>query len=131
IMKLGLPGIDTLDSTRRSYPNGPLAPQVIGFDDVDGTGIDGLELQYEHVLQGRAGRRVFEIDPAGHLIPQGVNHDVPPVQGTDVVTTIDKELQYRAQLALQAAVEGNRAQGGSLIVMDPRTGNVLAVARDP
>jgi cell division protein FtsI (penicillin-binding protein 3) len=131
VEKAGLPGIGFLPSSRRVYPNGALAPQVLGFVNVDGEGGDGLELQYQDDLAGRAGERVMEIDPSGHLIPQGVNHDRPPVAGADVVTTIDKELQYRAQTALRDAVWANRAKGGSLIVIDPRSGDVLAMATYP
>jgi cell division protein FtsI (penicillin-binding protein 3) len=131
IEKMNLPGIGFLASTRRYYPNGTLAPQVLGFVGIDGTGLNGLELQYQQQLEGRPGRRTIEIDPAGHLIPQGVNKDVPPVPGEDVVTTLDKELQYRAQTALQAAVTSNRAKGGSLIVMDARSGDIYAMATYP
>src|SRR5436309_3163243 len=128
---MGLPGIDFLDSSKRYYPNGWLAPQVLGFVGVDGTGLEGLERQYQDQLAGRSGERVIEEDPAGHLIPQGVSRDTPPVRGADVVTTIDNELQYRAQVALREAVRQNRAKGGSLIVMDPRSGDVLAMATYP
>ncbi|MFN2543130.1 MAG: peptidoglycan D,D-transpeptidase FtsI family protein [Actinomycetota bacterium] len=131
IEKMGLPGVESLPSSRRVYPNGPLASQVLGFVNVDGEGGDGLELQYEKALAGRPGQRILERDPNGHIIPQGVSHDHPPVPGSSVVTTIDKELQYRAQTALRDAVRGNRAKGGSLIVMDPRNGDVLAMATYP
>ena len=82
-------------------------------------------------MAGRPGKQIIEVDPEGHHIPQGVNHDTAPVAGTDIVTTIDKELQYRAQVALRAAVNANRAKGGSLIVVDPRSGEVLAMATYP
>ena len=136
IGKMHLPGIGLLDSSKRYYPNGPLAPQVLGFVGIDdhgyaNEGLDGLELQYQRLLGGQPGRHVMEVDPAGHLIPQGLNHDSPPVRGTDVVTTIDKELQYRAQVALASAVSANGARGGSVIVMNPRSGEVLAMATYP
>ena len=136
VEKLDLPGIGLLPSSRRYYPNGALAPQVLGFvrTDDDGyanVGIAGLELQYQKEMGGTPGQRIIESDPAGHQIPQGENHDTPPVPGADVVTTIDKELQYRAQTGLRDAVKSNRAKGGSLIVMDPRNGDVLAMATYP
>jgi cell division protein FtsI (penicillin-binding protein 3) len=131
VERLGLPGIGFLDDTKRYYPGGPMAPQVLGFVGVDGTGLAGLELEYQADLSGRAGMRQVEIDPSGHLIPQGENRDVPPVPGSDVVTTIDRDVQYRVQLELHRAVVQNRAKGGTVIVMDPQTGDVLAMASYP
>jgi cell division protein FtsI (penicillin-binding protein 3) len=131
VERLGLPGIGFLDDTKRYYPGGPIAPQVLGFVGVDGTGLAGLELEYQADLRGHPGVRTVEIDPSGHLIPQGVNRDVPPVPGNDVVTTIDRDVQYRVQLELRRAVVQNRARGGTVIVMDPATGDVLAMASYP
>ena len=137
---LGLPGIGLLESTRRYYPNGSTASQVVGFVGVDqdpetgapvSHGLDGLELQYDKQLAGSPGERVVEIDPSGHLIPQGVNRDQPPVEGDNLVTTIDTDIQYQAQNALLEAVYKNHAVGGSVIVMDPHTGDVLAMASYP
>ena len=131
IRAMHLAGIGFLPVTKRYFPNGPLAPQVVGIVGVDGTGLSGLELEYQRQLAGRPGRRVTEIDPQGHLIPQGVNRDVPSVPGEDVVTTIDREIQYRVQLALRETVRRNKAKGGTVIVMDPHTGDVLAMATYP
>ncbi len=131
IKDLELPGIGFLDDTKRYYPNGAIAPQVLGFVGVDGSGLSGLELEYQDRLTGNAGKRILEVDPGGHLIPQGENSDVPPVPGEDVVTTIDREIQYRVQLALAAAVRENKAKGGTVIVMDPHTGDILAMATAP
>jgi cell division protein FtsI (penicillin-binding protein 3) len=136
IQKMNLPGIGFLDSSRRVYPDGSLAPQVLGFVGIDDNGyvnrgLNGLELQYQSRLAGRPGKRTIEIDPAGNLIPQGVNKDTPPVPGQDVVTTLDKELQFRAQAALEQAVRANGAKGGSVIMMDPTTGNIEAMATYP
>jgi cell division protein FtsI (penicillin-binding protein 3) len=138
--RLGLPGIGFLNSSKRYYPNGSVASQVIGFVGVDqdpqtgapvSNGLGGLELEYDKQLAGRPGERVVEIDPSGHLIPQGVNQDQPPVEGDDLVTTIDSDIQYQAQNALLDAVYRNHAAGGSVIVMDPHSGDVLAMASYP
>jgi cell division protein FtsI (penicillin-binding protein 3) len=131
IRKLELAGIGFLDVTKRYYPNGPMAPQVLGSVGVDGSGLSGLELEYQDELAGKAGERVLEVDPHNHLIPQGENFDQPPVPGEDVVTTIDREIQYRVQLALADAVRRNQAKGGTVIVMDPHTGDILAMATYP
>jgi cell division protein FtsI (penicillin-binding protein 3) len=131
IAALHLPGIQFLDASRRFYPAGPLAPQVLGFVGTDGTGLGGLETQYESVLAGRSGKLTEEIDRNGQPIAGSITVDVPPVPGQSVVTTIDRDLQYQVQSALQRAVEANHAKGGTVIVLDPRTGEILAMATHP
>jgi len=131
VKAMDLPGIGLLDAVKRYYPSGPMAPQTLGFVGVDGTGLEGLELEYQRQLGGRNGRHVMEIDPQGHLIPQATNLDVAPVEGDDLVTTIDREIQYRVQVALKEAVEGNHAKGGTVIVLEPHTGDILAMATYP
>jgi cell division protein FtsI (penicillin-binding protein 3) len=129
--ELELPGIGFLEESRRHYPAGALASQVLGFVGTDGGGLEGLELQHDRLLSGRPGHAVVEEDPSGTLIPQAAIEDVPPVPGNDVVLTIDKDLQYRAQASLASAVRANKAKGGTLIVMDPHTGDILALAVYP
>jgi cell division protein FtsI (penicillin-binding protein 3) len=131
IKAMAIPGIGFLPDTKRYYPNGATAPQVLGVVGVDGEGVNGLEYEYQDQLAGRAGREVLEVDPDGHPIPLGENQDRPPVPGEDVVTTIDREIQYRVQLALAQAVRANHARGGTVIVMDPHTGDILAMATYP
>ena len=126
-----LAGIGFLSESHRYYPAKQLAPQVLGFVGVDGAGLAGLELQYQRLLAGRAGHEVVEADPRGVLIPQGDNVDVPPIPGDDLVLTIDREIQYRAQASLARAVRRNHAKGGTVIVMDPATGEILAMADFP
>lgn len=126
-----LPGIGFLTESHRYYPANDLAPQVLGFVGVDGAGLAGLELEYERLLAGRPGHEVVEADPRGLLIPQGANVDVQPVPGDDLVLTIDREIQYRAQTALARAVRRNHAKGGTVIVMDPASGEILAMADYP
>ncbi len=127
----GLPGIGSLPSSRRSYPAGPLAAQVLGFVGVDGVGLAGLELAYEEELSGIPGERTQEIDPLGQPIAGGIDIERPPVPGATIVTTIDRDLQYQAQRALEEHVRANRARGGTVIVLDVRTGDVLAMATYP
>lgn len=126
-----LPGIGFLAESHRYYPARNLAPQVLGFVGVDGAGLAGLELEYQKLLAGRPGHEVVEADPRGLLIPQGANVDVPPVPGDDLVLTLDREIQYRAQAALVHAVRRNHAKGGTVIVMDPWSGDILAMADYP
>ncbi|HET9723995.1 MAG TPA: penicillin-binding protein 2 [Actinomycetota bacterium] len=128
---LGLPGIGFLDASRRYYPAGALAAQVLGFVGIDGEGLSGLEVRYEDVLAGQAGERTQEIDPKGQPIVGGVDVERPPIPGSAVRTTIDREFQYNAEQALAEAVAQNRARGGTVIVMDPRNGDILAMASYP
>jgi len=131
LQKRGLAGIGFVDESRRYYPAKDLASQVLGFVGTDATGLAGLEAQYQDVLAGRPGKRVLEEDPKGTFIPQAPSEDVPPVAGDGLVLTIDQDIQYQAESALAAAVRSNRAKGGTVIVMDPRTGDILAMAADP
>jgi cell division protein FtsI (penicillin-binding protein 3) len=128
---LDIPGIGLLDEPRREYPGGRLAAQVLGFVGVDGTGLAGLELQYEDVLAGRPGEVVVEQDPDGLAIPQGLRRTVAPRRGRDLVLTIDRDVQFQAERALADAIQTNGAIGGTVIVLDPVTGDVLAMATRP
>ncbi|HEX2088693.1 MAG TPA: penicillin-binding protein 2 [Actinomycetota bacterium] len=126
-----LPGIGFLDESRRRYPSGTLASHVLGFVGVDGNGLSGLELEHDELLAGRAGRKLVEADPTGRLIPQASTVERRTIPGRDLVLTIDREIQYRAQAALEVAVLKNRAKAGTVIVMDPKTGEILAMATYP
>lgn len=126
-----LAGIGFLRESHRYYPANDLAPQVLGFVGVDGAGLAGLELEYQSLLAGRPGNQVVEADPRGVLIPQGANAEVPSIPGDDLVLTIDREVQYRVQTALAHAVRRNHARGGTVIVMNPSSGEILAMADYP
>jgi cell division protein FtsI (penicillin-binding protein 3) len=126
-----LPGIGFLPSSKRYYPAGSLGSQVLGFTDVDGLGIAGLEKQHESVLAGMPGERTSELSPLGQLIPGGLDLVEPPVEGDDLVLTIDREIQFQAEQYLRRAVQENRAAGGTILVMDPRTGDIYAMASYP
>jgi cell division protein FtsI (penicillin-binding protein 3) len=126
-----LPGIGFLEVPKRSYPAGPLAPQVLGFVGVDATGLAGLEYEYEEVLAGRPGTRSVELSADGLPIPAGIEVVEPAAPGRTLVTTLDRELQYLAQEAIRRAVRDNRAEAGTIVVMDPRTGDVYAMASAP
>jgi cell division protein FtsI (penicillin-binding protein 3) len=128
---LHLPGIGFLPTSRRAYPAGPLAPQVLGFVGVDGVGLAGLELEYQGVLAGTPGERTQELDPSGQPIVGGVDAERVPAPGSDLVVTMDRDFQFQVQAALEEAVNANHAIGGTVIVMDPRTGDVYAMATFP
>ncbi|HKE98552.1 MAG TPA: penicillin-binding protein 2 [Actinomycetes bacterium] len=131
VARLRLAGVGVLDDSRRTYPDGRLAAQVLGFVGTDGDGLAGLELHYESLLQGRAGWTLLEQDPRGRPIPRGRRHVQPPVPGSDVVTTLDAPLQFKAEDALARAVRRHHAHGGSIVVLSPTGGEVLAMANLP
>jgi cell division protein FtsI (penicillin-binding protein 3) len=131
VQRLALPGIGLLPTSKRSYPAGSLASQVLGFVGTDGVGLTGLELGYQDVLAGTPGERTHELGLSGQAIVSGVDEERAPVAGATVVTTIDRDLQFQAQAALEQAVEEQGARGGTVIVMDPRTAEVLAMASNP
>jgi cell division protein FtsI (penicillin-binding protein 3) len=131
IQRLDLPGIGLLPTSRRSYPAGPLASQVLGFVGTDGVGLAGLELGYQDVLAGTPGEQTHELGLSGQAIVGGVDEELAPIAGASVVTTIDRDLQFQAQAALEQAVQEQGARGGTVIVMDPRTGEILAMVSYP
>jgi cell division protein FtsI (penicillin-binding protein 3) len=131
VMALELPGIGVLPTTKRLYPAGTLASNIVGFVNADGDGVSGLEASYDKVLSGRDGERTFETGLSGSPIPDG--HDIlqPAVPGTGVQLTIDRDIQWEAQQAIAAQVHAVHADSGTVVVMDPRTGRLLALAVAP
>jgi cell division protein FtsI (penicillin-binding protein 3) len=104
---------------------------VLGFVGVDGVGLAGLELEYQGVLGGTPGERTRELDPSGQPIVGGIDAERASAPGSDLVMTIDRDVQFQVQSALEEAVKSNQARGGTVIVMDPRTGDVYAMATYP
>ena len=131
IMALDLPGIGRISEPNRVYPAGPLAGQILGFTGIDGDGLYGLELQYDSVLSGSAGELVMEGAPGGLAIASGVRQLEPPVAGTDLVLTIDREIQSAAEAAAMGAIEEFDAAGASVVVLEVGSGDVLAMASAP
>jgi len=126
-----LPGIGLLPVEKRYYPGGSIAAQVVGVVNVDGVGITGLESQYDSALAGTPGVRSVELSAMGQEIAGGVQVQQMPQPGADLQLTIDRQMQFQAQLYLRLAVRQNHAKGGTVIVMDPRTGEIYAMANAP
>jgi cell division protein FtsI (penicillin-binding protein 3) len=131
VKDLDIPGVGLIPEPKRYYPSGPLASQVLGFVGTENTGLGGLESAYDDVLTGRPGKAVTERDPAGRIIPVGESSVTEAVEGNDLVLTIDKQIQYEAEAALARAVKQWNANGGTVIVMSPESGNILAMASNP
>ncbi len=131
VRALDIPGIEITVESRRYYPNRHLAAHLLGFADIDGRGIEGVELAYEEQLRG-ADRRVEAIrDRRGHVVFADEMEDDRSMQGQNVVLTIDKTIQHIAERELALGVRTFEARGGSVVVMDPSTGEILALANYP
>ena len=130
VKELGLDGVGVLYEPRRVYPNRGLAAQVIGFANIDGVGVRGLEQQEDTWLRGTPRRLPVERDARGQLLVNA-GEERWRTAGGDIALTIDAALQADAEAALRAAIEATGARGGAVISMDPRNGEVLALAEVP
>ncbi|HVF06807.1 MAG TPA: penicillin-binding protein 2, partial [Frankiaceae bacterium] len=126
-----LPGIGALPETKRVYPNDSLGAAIIGFVGREGDGLGGVEYALDAELKGRPGREVVEMDTAGRQIPSGEHQSEPPVPGRSQILTIDRDIQWEAERVLAEQVAKTRAKRGQVVVMDVRTGEVLALAVAP
>jgi cell division protein FtsI (penicillin-binding protein 3) len=131
LQALGISGIGFLDDSRRAYPSGELACQVLGFVGIDDEGLAGLEKYYDPVLAGTPGRIRAERDPQGRIIPGGVTVSQAPVDGRSITLTIDKDVQYEAHVALADAVREFGAKAGCIVVLDPTNGEIYALSSWP
>ncbi len=131
ISELRLPGIFSEPAARRVYPAGDLAANVVGFVGAEGKGLGGMEFAYQAQLAGTAGSQTYERGPGGKVIPTGANSVTAAEAGTTVRLTIDRDIQYVAQQAIAQKVAQARADSGTLVVMDAKTGQVLALATAP
>jgi cell division protein FtsI (penicillin-binding protein 3) len=131
VAKLGIPGLIPESTTRRTYPGNQVAASVIGFVGSDGTPLSGVERTYNAQLKGTDGELSYERGKGGQAIATGVSSEIEPVSGQNVQLTIDADLQYRAQEALDAAVKSTDSKSGTAVILDPRTGDVLALADAP
>jgi cell division protein FtsI (penicillin-binding protein 3) len=130
VAKLGIKGIHESREYRRKYPEGEAAAHVVGFTDVDDRGQEGVELSFQDQLQGRDGSRVVVKDRLGRVV-ESIGDKVAPTDGRNVELTIDAKVQYFAYQHIKQAVLENKAKGGSVVVIDAQSGEVLALANYP
>lgn len=128
VTALNLPGIHTQLEPKRFYPNGSLAAHVLGYVGLDGQGLGGVEQSYNEKISGEPGQLFIEKDANGKAYE---SYEIAAKSGQTVVLTIDQSIQYIAEQALQETVERTRAKSGSVIVLDPRSGDILALANAP
>jgi stage V sporulation protein D (sporulation-specific penicillin-binding protein) len=131
VREADLPGVGVVENPQRFYPNRSLASQVIGIAGIDNQGLEGLEVWYDRYLRGLPGRVEAERDAHGGIIPGGIKRYIPPRDGADVHLTIDRVIQYVAERELAKAIKETGAKKGVVLVMRPKTGELLALANLP
>ena len=124
-------GIGVVEELKRVYPHGELAGHVLGFTDIDERGLEGLELAFNGILQGQDGWRSTLRDAKGDLLIGPWTSETQPVEGYDMILTIDSVVQQVAEDTLAWGVKRYHAKGGSIVIMEPHTGAVLAMANRP
>jgi cell division protein FtsI (penicillin-binding protein 3) len=130
VMALELPGVNVLREYRRFYPAGEIAGHLVGFTSVDDNGQEGLELEFNHWLSGESGSKRVLKDRLGRSV-ENVESVNPPKHGKDLRSSIDLRLQYLAYRTLKAAVQQHKAESGSIVIVDVKTGEVLAMVNQP
>ena len=126
-----LHGVQVRKTSSRRYVEGSMAAPVIGLVGRDEQGLAGLEYELDATLAGEAGLLIQEVDGLGQAIPFGPRAELPYEHGSTIVLTIDRNLQWVAETTLRKAVQQWDAQGGHIIMMDPRNGDILALASLP
>ncbi len=131
VRALDIKGIDFIKEPQRVYPNGVLASHVMGFTDTDNNGLEGLELRFDKYLKGVMGYRYAIRDAKQREVPAYEYKEIQPTDGDSMVLTIDSMIQSIAERELENGFKKYRAKGACIIVMDPFTGDILALANRP
>ncbi len=129
--ELGLDGIYFLDDMKRVYPYGKVAGQILGLVDVDGNGQTGLELYYDDILKGTSGKLVLQQGAYGTPIPGGTEIDEPAQDGTDIILSIDIDMQQYLEQRLEQGVSDLGGDDGSAVLYDADSGEIIAIASTP
>ncbi len=127
-LDVGIPGLLSEPVAERIYPNGAVAGSILGFNGHDGQGLEGVERSQNEQLSGEEGQRVFEISADGVRIPNASFSETPAIDGDDIRLTVDLDVSWYAQEAIAAKVDEYNAEWGNIVVMDAKTGDILALA---
>ncbi|MCI1579396.1 MAG: stage V sporulation protein D [Clostridium beijerinckii] len=131
VKELNINGIIVSQDTKRYYPNNNFLSHVLGTTDPDGKGLSGVELQYNSYLSGIPGMKVAELDKNNEDLPYTVSQYTEPVNGKDVTLTIDENIQNIVENIAQKAYKDDKAKEVSILVMNPKTGEVLGMVNKP
>jgi cell division protein FtsI/penicillin-binding protein 2 len=129
IADLELPGIGFMKESRRFYPNKELAAHLLGYVGLDNAGLSGLEATYDKVIRGNEGKLIAHTDARQKSFNGRL--EKPPTAGGSLDLTLDQQLQYIVERELRAGVQANNADGGAAVLLDPQTGEILAIASWP
>ncbi len=124
-------GLSFVDESRRFYPNGSMAANVLGFVGMDDKGLDGLEMSLDSLIRGGSNKQQILTDARGNPILKSVLTPFKAEKERSVYLTIDQNIQFYAERALDRAMKTTHATGGIIIVMDPKTGEILALGNQP
>ena len=130
VRDLNIKGLHLRREYKRFYPEGEAAAHVVGFTNVDDRGQEGIELAFNQRLSGTAGSRRVIKDRLGRVV-EDVREAIQPIDGEDIQLSIDSKIQFFAYQRLREAVQEHKAQGGSAVVLDAKTGEILALANYP
>ena len=132
---LKLEGVGYIEEPKRVYPNGHLMGQVLGFTNIDSTGIEGIEYRYDGLLIGKPGKITLKKDARGRKIISNpdivADFDEEKTAGHDIILTVDSQIQHIVERELKDGIENMNAESGMAILLDPETGEVLAMASYP
>ena len=131
LIDLDILGVQVQPRATRVYPEGMMIAHLMGFVNDNGNGFYGVEGYYDTMLRGESGLQSGERSPFGELIPLGSSLYVPPVSGATLYLTIDRNIQFLIQRELQQAVKRYGAQGGTVVVLEPKTGAILGMTSYP
>lgn len=131
LKELDLPGINFVEENQRYYPKGTLGAHILGFAGIDNQGLNGIELTYDKELRGVSGKIMIEYDAAGREIPNAMHQYIPPIDGNSIYLTIDETIQYIIERELDQVMKIKQAKRGAILVLDVKTGEILALANRP
>ncbi len=131
IKEANLTGISLIEDSKRVYPHGEFLAHVLGFTNIDQVGMYGIESVYNNELQGIPSRRIVNTDSKGRVLPYGYEEYFEGEEGLNVVLTIDETIQHFAEDALEKGFNDNNAESANIIIMNPNTGEILAMAGLP
>ncbi|MGL5647718.1 MAG: stage V sporulation protein D [Clostridium sp.] len=127
VKALKIQGVMVSPDTKRYYPNDNFASHVLGSTNIDGQGLTGIELQYNKQLSGVPGMKISEIDKSGGDLPYTISKYTPPVNGSDVILTLDENIQFFAEKAAEKALIDHKAKNVSITISNPKNGEILAM----
>ncbi|WP_294363426.1 stage V sporulation protein D [uncultured Clostridium sp.] len=131
VKNLNIPGVIVSPDTKRYYPNGNFLAHVLGSTNIDGQGLTGVELEYNEYLSGKPGLRISELSKYNDELPYTISEFTAPVNGKDLVLTIDSNLQAFAEKVAEKGYKDNLAKQVSITIMNPNNGEILAMVNKP